>query len=152
MHVMVGMQNWLSGFQINKWSLPCWTMEIHVSSFFLWCSLPPRFPKDYKLEKMAMTNFDASLISTTLQTELYVGQRTPGKTRCRSWIIDCPGPYSFETLGNRKLFIGCIISICEWHEVAWSGKFAFYPDCTSFDFGDAHGLQLVSWWKHCSAN
>lgn len=30
---------------------------------------------DYKLEKMAMTNFDASLISTTLQTELYVGQR-----------------------------------------------------------------------------
>ncbi|CAK9078837.1 Potassium/sodium hyperpolarization-activated cyclic nucleotide-gated channel 2 [Durusdinium trenchii] len=31
---------------------------------------------DYKLEKMAMTNFDASLISTTLQTELYVGQRS----------------------------------------------------------------------------
>lgn len=30
---------------------------------------------DYKLEKMAMTNFDSSLISTTLQTELYVGQR-----------------------------------------------------------------------------
>ena len=31
--------------------------------------------EDYKLEKMAMTNFDSSLISTTLQTELYVGQR-----------------------------------------------------------------------------
>lgn len=53
---------------------------------------------------------------------------------------------------NNKLFIGCVVSICEWHKVAWSGKIAFYPDCTSFDFGDAHGLQLVSWWKHCSAN
>jgi len=31
---------------------------------------------DYKLEKMSPTNFDSSLISSTLQTELYVGQRS----------------------------------------------------------------------------
>eukprot|EP00439_Symbiodinium_sp_Y106_P013765 s6919_g1.t5 len=44
---------------------------------------------DYKLEKMSPTNFDSSLISTTLQTELYVGQRSlAGHTVAQGEVCD----------------------------------------------------------------
>jgi hypothetical protein len=90
-------------------------MEVCFSSIFLWCSLPPRLPEDYKLEKMAMTNFDASLISTTLQTELYVGQRTPGKTRCRGWRSH------WHTRQIASCSLGALFQFAsgiKWHEAA----------------------------------
>jgi hypothetical protein len=111
---------------------------------------------------LLLKHFSVMFLASSPSWGLQVGEDGNDKLRCvfdfnnstnraLCWPKD-PWQDSLQRLkkslthqANSKLFIGCVVSICEWHKVAWSGKIAFYPDCTSFDFGDAHGLQLVSW-------